>query len=95
MACQGHIVVAMLLVLTAPRECFARKKAGKSDDGSDRMQMELDVDGTAQQVQSAEMAAEEAKAKAGLAAEFTDALTDVMGEISLASASSCSSLALS
>lgn len=44
------------------------------------MRAEISTDGTAQPTQSAEMAAEEMKARMGLAQEFTDVLTDIMGE---------------
>jgi len=42
------------------------------------MRAEISTDGTAQPTQSAEMAAEEMKARMGLAEEFTDVLTDIM-----------------
>ena len=76
-----HSCLLTVALLLSPHECLAKKKNQEpSEGGADRMRAEISTDGTAQPTQSAEMAAEEMKARMGLAQEFTDVLTDIMGE---------------
>ena len=75
----------MILLLVSSDICgvaAAKKKKSKGDgeEGFDRMQVEMDATGGTGELppQSSEMAAEEAKAIAGLADDIKASLTDIM-----------------
>jgi hypothetical protein len=87
MALRRHYAtsLAVILLLGSSEICgVAAAKKGKkkadAEDGFDRMQVEMDANGGTGEPppQSPEMAAEEAKAVAGLASDIKASLTDIM-----------------
>ena len=86
-----RIVALALLVLATGGAHAKKKKSSDADaepDGSARMQVEIDADAEASVKKNPELAAEEAAARAGMAREISDALTDVMAVLQHGSDSS-------
>ena len=86
-----RIVALALLVLATGGAHAKKKKSSDADaepDGSARMQVEIDADASNTVKKNPELAAEEAAARAGMAREISDALTDVMAVLQHGSDSS-------
>lgn len=82
--CRAFAIGVLLVFACSDVECAkkAKKQKKQEDEGFDRMQVEMDAASggaaSAPPPQSPEMAAEEARAVAGLASDIKAALTDIM-----------------
>ena len=68
---------AAIVLIALATNCNAKRVRDEEEGGSARLRAEVSSGGEATTTLSPEMAMEEAKAKAGLATEMSDALTDM------------------